>query len=101
MLLCGVKFIAYPTEKQKRVLSQWIGCVRFIYYAKYDENEYYCTFLRHSLASTGEKTPINQTYSQIKSKLTPWLDECPSQILRNSASRWYQAYQCQVAIYDL
>ena len=93
MSLCGVKFIANPTSVQKLVLSQWMGCARFIYNAKCDEDEYYRTFLRSSLALTGERTPVDQTYSQFKSELTPWLSECPSQILRNSAGRWYEAYQ--------
>lgn len=93
MSLCGVKFIANPTEKQKLVLSQWMGCARFIYNAKCSEDEYYRTFLKHSLSLTGEKVPVDQTYSQFKSELTPWLADCPSQILRNSAGRWYEAYQ--------
>jgi len=93
MSLCGVKFLANPTKEQKLVLSQWMGCARFIYNAKCDQDEYYRTFLKHSLSLTGEKTPIDQTYSQFKSELTPWLADCPSQILRNSAARFYQAYQ--------
>ena len=93
MSLCGVKFAAHPTEEQKLVLSQWMGCARFIYNAKCDEDQYYRTFLKQSLSLTGEKTPVDQTYSQFKSELTPWLADCPSQILRNSAVNWYEAYQ--------
>src|SRR5207253_2366033 len=36
---------------------------------------------------------VDQTYAQYKTELTPWLDECPAQVLRNSAVNWYQAYQ--------
>lgn len=93
MSLCGVKFLANPTQAQKLVLSQWMGCARFIYNAKCEEDEYYRKFLRSSLALTGERVPIDQSYSQFKSELTPWLADCPSQILRNSAVRFYQAYQ--------
>lgn len=89
----GVKFRAYPTAQQKRVLSQWIGCARVIYNAKCDEDKYFRTFQRKSLSLTGEKIPIDQSYSQFKGADTPWLKDCPSQILRNSAVRWYQAYQ--------
>jgi putative transposase len=49
--------------------------------------------LAHSLGLTGKKVPIDQTYAQYKTELTPWLSDCPSQILRNSAVIWYQAYQ--------
>ncbi|MBI4853214.1 MAG: transposase [Acidobacteria bacterium] len=89
----GIKFKANPTSEQKLILSQWMGCARFIYNAKCDEDQYLRTFLRHSLSLTGEKIPIDQTYSQFKTELTPWLKDCPSQILRNSAVRWYEAYQ--------
>lgn len=93
MSLNGVKFKANPTSEQKLILSQWMGCARFIYNAKCDEDQYLRTFLRHSLSLTGWSIPIDQTYSQFKTELTPWLKDCPSQILRNSAVRWYEAYQ--------
>jgi putative transposase len=93
MALTGVKFRAYPTQEQKLIISKWIGCARFIYNAKCDEDLYYRAFLCHSLALTGEKIPIDQTYSQFKTELSSWLNDCPSQILRNSAVRWYQGYQ--------
>jgi putative transposase len=93
MSLNGVKFKANPTSEQKLILSQWMGCARFIYNAKCDEDQYLRTFLKHSLSLTGWSVPIDQTYSQFKTELTPWLKDCPSQILRNSAVRWYEAYQ--------
>lgn len=93
MSQCGVKFIAYPTEEQKLVLSQWMGCARFIYNAKCEQDEYYRKFQRNSLSLTGESVPIDRTYSQFKTELTPWLEDCPSQILRSSAFHWYEAYQ--------
>ena len=93
MALTGIKFRAYPTSRQKRALSQWMGCARFIYNAKCDDEQYYRTFLAHSLSLTGEKVPIDQSYAQYKGEQTPWLNDCPSQILRNSATIWYQAYQ--------
>ncbi|KAF0250545.1 MAG: transposase family protein [bacterium] len=93
MSLNGVKFKANPTSEQKLILSQWMGCARFIYNAKCDEDQYLRTFLKHSLSLTGWSVPIDQTYSQFKTELTPWLADCPSQILRNSSVRWYEAYQ--------
>jgi putative transposase len=36
----------------------------------------------------------NQTYTQYKDKtLTPWLYDCPSQILRNGTVNWYNTYR--------
>lgn len=93
MLLCGVKFQAYPSSEQKLVLSKWMGCARFVYNSKCEEDEYFRKFRNHSLSLTGENIPIDQSYSQFKTELTPWLKDCPSQILRNSVARWYEAYQ--------
>ncbi len=90
----GVKFRAYPTEKQKEVLSQWIGCQRFIYNAKVSEAKYFRTFRNHSLSLTGIQSPIDQQYAQFKDKeLTPFLYNVPSQILRNGATRFMGAQQ--------
>jgi putative transposase len=93
MTLTGIKLRAYPTDNQKQVLSQWMGCARVIYNAKCSEDHYFRTFLRKSLTLTGHPIPVDQSYSQFKSDETPWLSACPSQILRNSAVIWYQAYQ--------
>jgi putative transposase len=93
MTLTGVKFRAYPATQQKRTLSQWIGCARFIYNAKCDDDYYFRSLLKKNLALTGEQVPVDQTYSQYKTELTPFLTDCPSQILRNSAVNWFNSYQ--------
>lgn len=93
MSLTGIKLRAYPTNEQASILSQWMGCSRFIYNAKCDDDKYFRTFLAKSLAHTGEHVAIDQAYAQYKTELTPWLNDCPSQILRNSAVNWFQAYQ--------
>jgi putative transposase len=93
MALTGIKLRAFPTEEQKHSFSQWMGCARFIYNAKCDDDKYFRTFLAHNLGLTGHNVPVDQTYSQYKSELSAWLSDCPSQILRNSAVNWYQAYQ--------
>lgn len=74
-------------------MSQWMGCARAIYNAKCQENKYHLKFLRNSLNLTGNRVPVDQTYAQFKSEMSIWLKQCPSQILRNSASTWYSAYQ--------
>lgn len=92
-MLIGIKLRANPTTDQKLVLSQWMGCARSIWNAKVDEERYYRTFAR-KYYPIGTYAPIDQKTSQFKSKeLSPWLYQCPSQIIRNSAVNWYQTYQ--------
>jgi putative transposase len=89
----GIKLKANPTNAQRLVLSQWMGCARLIWNAKCDENRYYSTYAR-KYCPIGTYAPIDQKAAQFKSKeLTPWLYDCPSQILRNSAVNWYNTYQ--------
>lgn len=89
----GIRLKAYPDVLQKQKLSQWIGCARVIWNAKCDEDRYYSTYVR-KFEPLGTYAPVDQSYSQFKDKeLTPWLAQCPSQILRNSAVNWYQTYQ--------
>ncbi|MBF0440291.1 MAG: transposase [Oligoflexales bacterium] len=92
-MLMGIKLQARPTETQKSVLSQWMGCARFVWNAKCDEDKYLSSFARKFLP-IGTYAPIDQKFAQYKNKeLSPWLYDCPSQILRNSAVGWYQTYQ--------
>jgi putative transposase len=92
-MLMGIKLQAHPTEEQKLVLSQWMGCARFIWNAKCDEHRYFNIFAR-KYHPIGVYAPIDCSYAQYKDdELSPWLKECPSNILRNSASRWYCTYQ--------
>lgn len=91
----------YPNSEQCTKLLQWLGCYRFIWNSKIKENEYFYTFgkkfvpVTKWLGSKDNKNPefefIDQKFSQFKSdELTPWLSDCPSQILRNSAAKWYE-----------
>lgn len=88
----GNRFRCYPTKEQEKILLQWIGCQRFIYNAKVSEDRYFRAFAKKSLTHTGQFAPIDQQYSQFKTELTPWLSDVPSQILRNGAVLWKQAY---------
>lgn len=88
----GSRFRCYPTRVQAKTLWQWIGCQRFIYNAKVGEDRYFRTFARKSLSLAGQFAPIDQQYSHFKTELTPWLSEVPSQVLRNGAVKWMQAY---------
>ena len=91
-MLTGIKLKSTPKPKQKQTLSQWMGCARFIWNAKCEENEYLTKFSRRYLP-VRTYPPVDQKYSQYKTELSPWLSECPSQILRNSAGNWYQTYR--------
>jgi putative transposase len=92
-VLLGIKLKATPTKTQKETLSQWMGCAKFIWNAKCGEEKYYATFAR-KYYPIGTYAPVDQKTAQFKSKeLSPWLYNCPSQIIRNSAVNWYQTYQ--------
>ncbi|MCR1345203.1 helix-turn-helix domain-containing protein, partial [Acidithiobacillus ferrooxidans] len=89
----GFRFRCYPTPEQAQILLRWIGCQRFIYNAKVTEDRYYRKFARKALDLTGIYPPVDQQYSRyIDPDLTSWLKEVPSQVLRNGAVRWRQAY---------
>lgn len=88
MSLVGVKFRSNPNAEQKKVLSQWMGCARFVWNAKCEENDYFYRF-KQKFLPLNQKTPIDQSYSQFKNgELSPWLSKCPSQILRNTMCTW-------------
>ena len=88
----GNRFRCYPTSAQEKVLLQWMGCQRNIYNSKVREDQYFRRFAQKSLNHVGRYAPIDQQYSQFKSELTPYLSEVPSQVLRNGAVLWKQAY---------
>ena len=91
-MMNGYQFRLYPTKEQEQILLRWIGCQRLIYNAKVSEDRYFRAFKRRFLAVVGEPIPIDQGYSRFKTELTPFLNEIPSQILRNGAVLWKQAY---------
>jgi putative transposase len=77
MSLVGVKFRSNPNAEQKKVLSQWMGCARFVWNAKCEENDYFYRF-KQKFLPLNQKTPIDQSYSQFKNaELSPWLSEVP------------------------
>lgn len=91
-MIKGISLKASPTEEQKVVLSQWMGCARFIWNAKCEEEKYLLAFAKKYLP-LGTYPEVNSSYSKYKSKQTsPWLYDCPSQILRNSAANWCNTF---------
>lgn len=92
-MLTGIKLRANPTASQREKLSRWMGCARVIWNAKCDEERYYRTFAR-KYYPVGTYAPVDQTAAHFKdTELTPWLSECPSQIIRNTAVNWYNTYR--------
>lgn len=92
-MLTSILLQARPTKDQKPTLSQWMGCSRYVWNAKCDEDKYLSRFAQKYLP-VKTYAPVDQTYSQYKDiELSPWLFDCPSQILRNSTSNWYNTYQ--------
>jgi putative transposase len=68
---------------------RWIGCQRFIYNAKVAEDRYFRAYARKF--ASRQHAPVDQEYSRFIGPDTAWL--VPSQVLRNGAVRWRQAYQ--------
>lgn len=92
-MLTGVRLKARPTLEQRKKLSQWMGCAKTIWNAKCEDERYHTQFAR-KYHPIGTYAPIDQSFAQYKHpELTPWLSDCPSQILRNSAVNWYKTYR--------
>jgi len=97
----GYATVFRPTKTQATHFRQWIGSARIIWNSKIKESEYFYSFgskfvpLTQWCGSKGNPEPefafVDKKYSQFKNdELTPWLSDCPSQILRNSATNWYE-----------
>ena len=77
-ILKGYQFRLYPSDEQKKLINQTIGCSRFVYNHFLEERIY-----------VYKKTGISKTcYEQIKEipqlcKSYPWLKEVDSFSLRN------------------
>ena len=92
-MINGYRFRLYPNKAQAQTLLQWIGCQRLIYNAKVQEDRYFRRFSRRMVGTVGEPLPVDQQYSQFITDKTPFLKKVPSQILRNGAVKFRQAYE--------
>ncbi len=89
-MFIGIKEPFYPTAEQQQVLNQWIGCFRFIWNAKVQEDQYYYRFASKFFPKEYAYKCQDYQYSRFKNReLSPWLYQVPSQILRNAAKRWH------------
>ncbi len=91
-MLTGYKFRLYPNPEQQQILLRWIGCQRLIYNAKVQEDRYYRRFQQRMVGTAGMEVPVDQQYSRFITDTTAFLKEVPSQILRNGAVKFRQAY---------
>ena len=92
-MINGYKFRLYPNPEQQQILLRWIGCQRVIYNAKVQEDRYFRRFQRRMVGTVGMEIPNDQQYSRFISNTTAFLRDVPSQILRNGATKFANAYQ--------
>jgi putative transposase len=89
----GTRLRCYPPSAVQSTLWKWIGAQEFIYNCKTGEDRYFRMFARKSLSLAGQYPPVDQAYSQFRATKRAWIKGTPSQVLRNGAVKWYQAYQ--------
>ncbi|WP_052451964.1 hypothetical protein [Noviherbaspirillum autotrophicum] len=89
----GKRLRCYPAPALQDTLWQWIGAQEFIDTAHSGEDRYFRTFARKCLALAGQHPPVDQVYCHFHANAIDWIRSMPSQILRNGAATWYQAYQ--------
>ena len=78
----GVKFRSYPTGEQAATLSQWCGCARLVWNLKVEDHDRQRKLL-------GDEYEADQKYSHLRdAEKMPWLEQIPSQILRNVTTKW-------------
>jgi hypothetical protein len=99
-MVIGFRTRCHPGTKLAQTLAQWIGCHRAIKNAKHDELLYLLWLRKRAILSPSFRDPdpqdlpfpLDQTYHQFKTGLTPWLSEVPAQILRNAATVHHRAW---------
>ena len=90
----GNRFRLYPNSQQQALLSNWIGCQRYIYNAKVEQHALDSYFTQKTLQHIGHYPILDSSMAAFKSKeLTPWLHEVPAVVLRNGAYLWRQTMQ--------
>ena len=96
----GLRTRCYPKPRLAITLAQWTGCQRVIGNAKDSEVNLLLWLRKRAILSPSwegpdpqmEPFPLDQTFSQFKTDLTPWLSEVPSQILRNGVVRYKKGW---------
>ncbi len=91
-MINGYKFRLYPNSEQQPILLRWIGCQRVIGNAKVQEDRYFRRFQRPMVGTVGMDIPNDQQYRRFISDTTAFLRDVPSQILRNGATTFANAY---------
>ena len=92
-MLDGDRFRRYLNNpEQPQTLLRWIGCQRLIDHAKVQEDRYFRRFAQRMVGTAGQPVPVDQPYRPFMTERTPFLRDVPSQILRNGAAKFRQAY---------
>jgi putative transposase len=88
--MLGFKVEARLSRTQKKQVDRWIAAQNGIYNSKVEEAEYFYRFSKFALSLAGMSPKTDAAYSHLVSY---WMRAVPSQILRNGASRYYEAKQ--------
>ena len=96
----GFRTRCYPRPRLAGTLAQWIGCQRVVKNAKHDELALSLWLRKRAILSPSwrspdpqeEAFPLDQTFAQFKTELTPWLSDVPSQVLRNGVTIYKQSW---------
>ncbi len=92
-MLDGYRFRRYPHPEQPQTLLRWIGGQHLMDNAQGQEDRYFRRCAPRKVGTAGEKIPVDQAYSPFITEQTAFLKQGPSQISRNGAVQFRQAYQ--------
>lgn len=89
-MLTGIKCDWSYAGTQAAKISRWVGCARVVYSGKCQQHEYERALIRK--IPSVDRVEINKEFAFLKTENSPWLNDCPSGILRNAATIWYKSF---------
>ncbi len=88
--MTGIKYKSYPTQEQTKTFNYWMACCRVMWNAKCTDQQYQYKlstyYNKENTEAKKEYPPITHEYSKYR---IPFMDNCPSPILRNTIVIWY------------
>ena len=81
----GKKLLIKLDSTQRDKIIRWFGSQRYIYNQKVKQDR--------ELLLSDKNHKINQQYSQFKTDDNLWLNNVPSEVLRNGSYKYFQSYQ--------
>jgi putative transposase len=91
-MLTGIKFSCELDGAQAEKSQLWMDGRRLIWNGKTGEEIYLTTFARKYMP-IGTYFDQDKSYAQFKGPTSEWLNDVPSQILRDAAFEWARCYQ--------